>query len=1244
MRVEFTQYQYGREDGGRRSADGISFFLVDGQSDLTDVGAYGGALGYAPRTSDYTNSQNWGIEDGYLGIGLDAFGNYANSGHVGGSDCGVVPGETNNMYGNNYEWNPSDPNLQATNAISVRGPWGGTVTTGYCLLASKKLDSAGVNGSTTSSWGSDSIYKEGINNVIPSTTEVESAARRVQIIVKPGATGAAPTVSVSIDYSGTGNNFVPVLTDVQIKDRAGNPAPLPSSFKFGFASSTGGSTGSHLISGLTVTGDPTATDDSVTLSQWQPASFNAASLVTPGAFPIPATGAYSIEDPAHPGTFGSSFSTSYGTWQINTDTGAVTYTPTPGVAQSGHSPQVKFRATDSNGTVAAGNLHVTYKPTTGDEEKVVAPGATATFPPSSLDTILGSGTVASYKLLDPATGNPISTDTYTDSHGGVWTIDPTTGSTSYKAAANYRGPVDPIGYRLTDSNGFTTDGKLSIWEPPVGADQTKSATRGSDVTFDPAGDLVTTGSDGNPTVKLSDPDAGNPNKKSVPGQGVWTLDPATGKITFDPESNSITNVTPISYTVTDSRGQTDTGLLAVAYDPQTGDAQKTVEPGGTATFAPNDLGTVPGSGAITGYQLLDPATGNPIASNSYTDSHAGVWTINPATGETTYAAATGYRGPVDPITYRVTDANGKTADGTLSIIVGPAANDSTVTAARGDSVTFDPIGDLTKAGTDTTLTISLVGADAGSPNTKTVSGEGVWTLNPATGKITFAPAANYSGAVTPIDYIVTDGNGLKDQAKLGVIYPPATGDSVKTIEPGDTATFAPADLGTSGGSSAALTYTLLEPGTGNAVTSYADTHGGLWTIDPTTGETTYKSDPSYRGPVPAADYRVTDGNGKTADGNLNILIGPKASDETKTSNPGLAVSFDPVDDLTKSGSDSAKTISFVSPDASDSNKKTVPGEGTWNLVPATGVITFTPEPGYTGNPTPIDYRVTDGNTLSDTATLTVKYNQPPVAGDKVVTVNPGETAKLAPVITPGSDANLVASIDGSDAGDPTKKTVPGQGVWTIDPSTGKATFTPEAGFTSNPTPITYTVTDGNGLTDSGKLTVLVNQPPVDKDHGKTTNPGESVTFDPIGDLTTPGTSTDLEVKLVDPKTGKPTTSTTVTVPGEGVWTVDKSTGKVTFTPQDGFTGTATIDYQVVDGNGLTDTSTLSVTVKKSADTNKSDNTSTDDSGSGSSGDDSGNSSGNLPQTGAEITVPVVIALSLLLVGAGLVVVNRRRTA
>ena len=76
---------------------------------------------------------------------------------------------------------------------------------------------------------------------------------------------------------------------------------------------------------------------------------------------------------------------------------------------------------------------------------------------------------------------------------------------------------------------------------------------------------------------------------------------------------------------------------------------------------------------------------------------------------------------------------------------------------------------------------------------------------------------------------------------------------------------------------------------------------------------------------------------------------------------------------------------------------------------------------------------------------------------------------------------------------------------------------------------------------------------------QTKTPKFSIDVDKDGDGTAPDAvtpSAQYPAKLVDPATGQPTDETTVTVKGEGTYTIDPTTGAVTFTPEPQFTGTA----------------------------------------------------------------------------------------
>jgi CshA-type fibril repeat protein len=68
--------------------------------------------------------------------------------------------------------------------------------------------------------------------------------------------------------------------------------------------------------------------------------------------------------------------------------------------------------------------------------------------------------------------------------------------------------------------------------------------------------------------------------------------------------------------------------------------------------------------------------------------------------------------------------------------------------------------------------------------------------------------------------------------------------------------------------------------------------------------------------------------------------------------------------------------------------------------------------------------------------------------------------------------------------------VAGEGTWTVDPG-GSVTFTPEKGFSGDPTPVRYSVLDSNG--HAVRATITIDYPTVHTGPGTPTGPGGSTT-------------------------------------------------------------------------------------------------------------------------------------------------------
>ncbi|MBS9773505.1 MAG: VCBS domain-containing protein, partial [Gammaproteobacteria bacterium] len=163
------------------------------------------------------------------------------------------------------------------------------------------------------------------------------------------------------------------------------------------------------------------------------------------------------------------------------------------------------------------------------------------------------------------------------------------------------------------------------------------------------------------------------------------------------------------------------------------------------------------------------------------------------------------------------------------------------------------------------------------------------------------------------------------------------------------------------------------------------------------------------------------------------------------------------------------------PVTTDDGSFTVPGQGKWTVDPETGAITFTPEEGFDGDPTPIDYMAKtvakDGQPAVDVApaTVTITYKDAPVPTlpeqeDKLVE-GTSDTANNKPEFKVTNPENVkTVAIDGKDitnASDENPVVIEGeQGTLKVtgyDPATGEIKYT----YTENGKGADHTVAQGD---------------------------------------------------------------------------------------------------------------------------------------------------------------------------------------
>ncbi|MFJ9313861.1 Ig-like domain-containing protein, partial [Pimelobacter simplex] len=685
------------------------------------------------------------------------------------------------------------------------------------------------------------------------------------------------------------------------------------------------------------------------------------------------------------------------------------------------------------------------------------------------------------------------------------------------------------------------------------------------------------------SLTLLDEDGNPTDSVTVAGEGTYTVE--DGKLVFTPEPQFTGTATPVDYQIADVNGATARSTYTPTIEPvsPTANPDETSGPQGQPQSVDPLGNDEAGDDAVPldpdSLTLLD-ADGNPTE----TVAVPGQGTYTVEDGKLVFTPEPGFVGTADPVDYQVADVNGTTTKSTYTPTVTPVAQPDETSGPQGQPQSVDPLENDGADGVELDPdTLTLVDEDGNPVDSVTVPGEGVYTVED--GKIVFTPEPSFTGEATPVRYQVkdTDGNTVESTYTPTVTPVTPTANPDQTSGPqGVPQSVDPLINDGAGDDSAPLdpdSLTLLDAD-GNPVSSVTVDGQGTYTVED--GRLVFTPEPQFTGTADPVDYQVADTNGTTAKSTYTPTINPvtpTASPDVSSGPQGKPQSVDPLANDAAGDDDvplDPDSLTLLDADGNPTDTVTVPGEGVYTVED--GKLVFTPEPGFTGTATPVDYRVADVNGTPAESTYTPTVGT--VANPDVTSGPQGQPQSVDPLENDGADGveldpDTLTLVD--EDGNPTDTvTVPGEGTYKVED--GKIVFTPEPGFTGEATPVRYQVkdTDGNPVESTYTPTVTPVTPTANPD--QTSGPqGQPQSVDPLtndeaGDDAVPLDPDSLTLLDAD---GNPTDS--VTSPGEGVYTVED--GKLVFTPEPQFTGTATpVDYQVADTNGTTAKSTYTPTI------------------------------------------------------------------
>ena len=722
-----------------------------------------------------------------------------------------------------------------------------------------------------------------------------------------------------------------------------------------------------------------------------------------------------------------------GEYTVDPTTGVVTFTPTD-KSYTGKVQPANVQAEDKNGT----KVKTTYTPTIVGVTPTATPATTEDVQGKTQESPVsfegGKTTIAGEEKtveIDPATytllgedGQPATEVPARDPEGNVIgkytlkTVDGKAVAVFEPTDKTYSGEVQPVRVQAKDKNGTAVETtytpKITPVTPtaePAKSEAIQGETQKGTPTFSP-GDTIAPIKEN--SYKLLDKEGNEvPAGQTTPAYaedgvtpvGTYSIDPATGEVTFTPTDKSYTGkVTPANVQAEDTNGT----KVSTTYTPSIVPATPTAEPaktvdvqGATQTGKPVFQG---GTAMVNGEEktveidedkpakLVDPKTGEQV--DSVTVEGEGTYTVAPD-GTVTFTPEKTFTGVAKGVEVVRQDKNGTPAKATYTPEVKPVkptGTDAVTEDVQGSTQTGKPTfkgGTVTIDGKEKTVEINedkpakLVDPKTGDPvDSVTIEGEGTYTVAPD-GTVTFTPEKNFTGKGTGVTVQREDKNGTPVTAKYTPVVKPTVPTSTDVITTNvqgatqsGTPTFEGGKVTVNGEEKTVEIDESVKPTFEDGTTEKKVPGEGTYTIDEN-GRVTFTPEKTFTGQAKGVTVKRVDKNGTPVTAKhtpVVVPVTPTSKDSESEGPKGQPQSGTPTFEggkVTINGKEVPVEIDeTVKPTFEDgTTEKKVPGEGTYT-IDENGKVTFTPEPNFVGKASGVTVKRVDKNGTPVTAKYT----------------------------------------------------------------------------------------------------------------------------------------------------------------------------------------------------------------------------------------------------------------------------------
>lgn len=756
--------------------------------------------------------------------------------------------------------------------------------------------------------------------------------------------------------------------------------------------------------------------------------------------------------------------TGVGVYTLNQATGVVTLAAAAN-ATAGTKVAITYVVTDSTGLKASSTLTPTIAvlppaPTAVNDAQSSAWDTDQTYSPmsnDSSDTSTALSTVK-FKLCSAGAASPFresncSLTTLTIAGQGVYTLSGT--NVVFNPDATFFGTVStPARYVIADGFNQFASATITPTIGPRATPDTLTLAAGGTASFDAITGLdgLATGANLNTTrtylcgAGQVAPSCTETATVTVAGVGVYTLNQSTGVVTLVADAKATPGTkASLTYVVTDSTGMTASSTLTPTIPgPPSSAPSFVVDPPvarpdtSSGPFQQvQTFGILGNDSASTGSYLVNSfvrfcGTGQTAPNcnlTTLTIAGQGTFVAN-ADGTVTFTPTSTFFGNVTSINYQITDNSAQVASSTITVIVGPppasVATPDTTSNFKGivqnaNLLTND------KAGTGLTLdaaTLKFCALTETVPNctatSVTIAGQGTYAVG-TSGNVTFTPEANFVGTATALPYVVKDSAGRT----VNSTYTPIVKDNPSASPDASSGPFQQVQKLSILGNDKASTGATLVPGTVRlcaltetppscTASAVEIANQGVFLLGPD-GLVTFTPTKTFTGTATTISYQVADSSGQIASSTITVTVGPppvppKAIDDFRTTPMSVPVTLDPTpNDVQGSSPLVSKTVRLCTQSeaiGTCTSTSVTNSTGTFTVDANTGLVTFTPTPGWTGV-SKVPYIVRDSSDLIAPAFITITITPPAYLKLK-------ELAWTGPKVT--TVAHKPAAVPASSAG------------------------------------------------------------------------------------------------------------------------------------------------------------------------------------------------------------------------------------